>query len=216
MGTDRGDQLSGSPSRADPAYPVWSHPRHILQILNRSDTLTESVLRERAVALDPTALAEIYDRYSGKIYSYVYHRVGDAGTAEDLVGDVFVRMLEAIRGDRAWSTSLQGWLYRIAHNLIVDQFRRGGGRENVELDEGWMATDNPTYSFENLFASNQLQQSMRVLTEEQQQVVILKFVEGLSNLEVAEILDKTEGAIKALQHRALTALRRVVSNTVEV
>ena len=177
--------------------------------------MTEFVLRERAVALDPAALAEIYDRYSGKIYSYIYHRVGDGGLAEDLVGDVFVRMLEAVRSDRAWTTSLQGWLYRIAHNLIVDRFRRSGGREHVELDEGWMATDNTSHSFETLFASNQLQQGMRVLTEEQQQVVVLKFVEGLSNTEVAEILNKTEGAVKALQHRALTALRQVVTNPVE-
>lgn len=177
--------------------------------------MTESLLRERAVALDPAALAEIYDRYSGKIYSYVYHRVGDGRVAEDLVGDVFVRMLEAIRSDRAWSTSLQGWLYRIAHNLIVDQYRRGGNRESVELDETWMAAENPSHSFENVFASRQLQQGMRVLTEEQQQVVVLRFVEGLSNAEVAEILDKTEGAIKALQHRALSALRRVVPSQVE-
>jgi RNA polymerase sigma-70 factor (ECF subfamily) len=177
--------------------------------------LTESLLRERAVALDPAALAEIYDRYSGKIYSYVYHRVGDGRVAEDLVGDVFVRMLEAIRSDRAWSTSLQGWLYRIAHNLIVDQYRRGGNRESVELDETWMAAENASHSFENVFASKQLQQGMRVLTEEQQQVVVLRFVEGLSNAEVAEILDKTEGAIKALQHRALSALRRVVPSQVE-
>ena len=177
--------------------------------------MTEFVLRERAVALDPAALAEIYDRYSGKIYSYIYHRVGDGGMAEDLASDVFVRMLEAIRSDRAWSTSLQGWLYRIAHNLVVDQFRRSGGRESVELDEGWMAAESSIHSFENLFASNQLQQGMRVLTDEQQQVVVLKFVEGLSNTEVAEILDKTEGAIKALQHRALSALRRVVPNPVE-
>ncbi len=175
--------------------------------------MTESLLRERAVALDPAALAEIYDRYSGKIYSYIYHRVGDAVTAEDLVGDVFVRMIEAIRGDRAWSTSLQGWLYRIAHNLIVDRFRRS--RETVSLDEGWMAAESSSYSFETLFASNQVREGMDLLTDEQQQVVVLKFVEGLSNAEVAEILNKTEGAIKALQHRALITLKRVVTDPVE-
>lgn len=177
--------------------------------------MIEAALRERAEDLDPAALAEIYDQYAGKIYSYIYHRTGDAVLAEDLVGDVFVRMLEAVRSDRAWQTSLQGWLYRIAHNLIVDHFRRATKREGVELDERWMAAEHPTHTFEGLFASNQLQLGMRFLTEEQQQVVVLKFVEGLSNVEVADVLGKSEGAIKALQHRGLSALRRVVGSHVE-
>ncbi len=167
-------------------------------------------LRRRAEALEPEALAQIYDQYASKLYSYVYHRTGNGSVAEDLTSDVFVRMLEAIQQDRAWKTSLQGWLYRIAHNLVVDHFRRSSKRDGVELDERWMAPDNDSMTFEGLFHSNQLRLGMRFLTDEQQQVVILKFVEGLSNAEVAEILGKTEGAIKALQHRALTALRRVV------
>lgn len=68
----------------------------------------EAALRERAVALDPGALGEIYDRFSGKIYSYIYHRTGDAAASEDLTGEVFVRMLEAIQQDRTWTATLQG------------------------------------------------------------------------------------------------------------
>jgi RNA polymerase sigma-70 factor (ECF subfamily) len=177
--------------------------------------LINDALRERAEDLDPATLAEIYDQYAGKIYTYIYHRTGDAALSEDLAGDVFVRMLEAVRADRGWQTSLQGWLYRIAHNLIVDHFRRSSKREGVELDERWMAAENPTHTFEGLFSSNQLRLGMRFLTEEQQQVVVLKFVEGLSNAEVAEVLGKSEGAIKALQHRGLSALRRVVASHVE-
>jgi len=181
----------------------------------RSVDVDEEVLRNRAAALDPVALEEIYDTFSARIYSYIYHRIGDAAVAEDLTGDVFVRMLEALRTERAWSTSLQGWLYRIAHNLVVDHFRRQTKRDGPELDERWMAADDPTTSFEGLFSSNQLRIAMRFLTEEQRQVIVLKFAEGLSNVEVAEIMDKTEGAIKALQHRALEAMRRVVGSTVE-
>ena len=117
-----------------------------------------------------------------------------------------------MRADRGWNTSLQGWLYRIAHNLVVDHFRRSSKRDGVELDERWMAAESYTTTFEGLFHSNQLQLGMRFLTDEQQQVVILKFVEGLSNAEVADILGKTEGAIKALQHRALSALRKIVGS----
>ena len=178
--------------------------------------MDQAALRERAVSLEPEALAEIYDVFSGKLYSYVYHRTGDPSLAEDLTGDVFVRMLEAIQEDRTWTTSLQGWLYRIAHNLVVDYFRRQTKRDGPELDERWMAADNPTTSFEGLFNSNQLGTAMRFLTEEQQQVIVLKFGEGLSNTEVAEVLGKTEGAIKALQHRGLAALRRVVGGQAEV
>ena len=177
--------------------------------------MDEAALQRRAAALDPDALAEIYDQYSTKIYSYIYHRTGDSGIAEDLAGDVFVRMIEALKSDRAWTTSLQGWLYRIAHNLVVDHFRRQSKRDGPELDERWMAAEDPTTSFEGLFSSNQLRIAMRFLTEEQRQVIFLKFAEGLTNVEVAEIMDKTEGAIKALQHRGLEAMRRVVGDTIE-
>jgi RNA polymerase sigma-70 factor (ECF subfamily) len=172
----------------------------------------EADLRERAAALEPAALAEIYDLFSGKIYSYIYHRMGDSAAAEDLTGEVFVRMLEAIRQDRTWTATLQGWLYRIAHNLVVDHFRRQSKRDGPELDERWMAPVNPTQTFEGLFYSNQLRAAMRHLTEEQQQVIILKFVEDLPNAQVAEIMGKTEGAIKALQHRGLAAMRRVMDD----
>src|SRR5512137_2933889 len=102
----------------------------------------EAALRQRAATLDHDALSEIYDAYSGKIYSYIYHRTGDGEVAEDLTGDVFVRMMEAIRDDRTWTTSLQGWLYRIAHNLVVDYFRRQTKRDGPELDERWMAAEH--------------------------------------------------------------------------
>lgn len=172
----------------------------------------EAALRQRAEMLEPEALAEIYGAYAGRIYKYIYHRTGDSEAAEDLTGDVFVRMLEAIREDRSWSLSLQGWLFRIAHNLVVDHFRRRSKRDGPELDEQWMAAESPSTTFEGLFHAAQLRNAMQSLTEEQQQVIALKFGEGLSNMEIAEILGKTEGAIKALQHRGLEALRRIVAD----
>jgi RNA polymerase sigma-70 factor (ECF subfamily) len=178
--------------------------------------VNEAALRERAAALEPAALGEIYDAYAAKIYSYLYHRIGDSSVAEDLCGDVFIRMLEAIASGRAWSSSLQGWLYRIAHNLIIDHYRRQTKRDGPELDEAWMAPENYGETFEGLFHTAQLRTAMRFLTEEQRQVVVLKFVEGLSNAEVADVLGKTEGAIKALQHRALTSIRRIVGDEAEV
>lgn len=174
--------------------------------------MTDTQLRRRAEAFEPEALAEIYDSYATKIYGYIYHRTGNPAVAEDLCSDVFVRMLEAIQQDRGWNTSLQGWLYRIAHNLVVDHFRRSAKRDGVELDERWMAAEHYGSTFEGLFHSHQLRIGMRFLTDEQQQVIALKFAEGLSNAEIAEIMGKTEGAIKALQHRGLSALRRIIGS----
>ena len=84
----------------------------------------ELSLLERAKLYDDAALAELYDRYAPRIYAYIYRRTSDAHLAEDLTGDAFVRVLQAIQSERFWHTSFQAWLYRIAHNLVVDHYRR--------------------------------------------------------------------------------------------
>jgi len=170
----------------------------------------EKRLLERAGEYDPVALGRIYDQYSVKIYNYIYHRIGDAHVAEDLTAEVFLKMLEAVKASAGWRISLSGWLYRIAHNLVVDYFRRKPRREGLPLDEQLMAAQDDSAHLERVLAQQRLRAAIRRLTEDQQQVIILKFVEEMSNAEVAEILGKTEGAVKALQHRALAALRRIL------
>lgn len=168
----------------------------------------EKRLLERAGEYDPVVLGRIYDQYSVKIYNYIYHRIGDVHLAEDLTAEVFLKALEAVKASVGWRISLSGWLYRIAHNLVVDHFRRKPRQESLPLDERLMvAQDNSAPSLEKMFTQQRLRAAINRLTEDQQQVIILKFVEEMSNAEVAEILGKTEGAVKALQHRALTALR---------
>ncbi|MFQ6057389.1 MAG: sigma-70 family RNA polymerase sigma factor [Anaerolineae bacterium] len=171
----------------------------------------EKRLLERAREYDPVALGQIYDQYSVKIYNYIYYRLGDARLAEDLTADVFLKMLEAVKASAAWKISLSGWLYRIAHNLVIDYFRRQPRREALPLDERLIAAQNsPAIGLESVLAQQRLRAAISRLTEDQQQVIILKFVEDMSNAEVAEILGKSEGAVKALQHRALAALRRIM------
>ena len=161
--------------------------------------------------IDQKELGEIYDLYADRIYHYIYVRVGDQRLAEDLSAEVFIRMLEAVRVSAGWHTSLSGWLYRIAHNLVVDHFRRKPQREVLELDERIVSTEgSPLSVVEKRLTQQKLRSALRNLTEDQQQVIVLKYMEGLSNLEVAQVMDKTEGAIKALQHRALASLRRVL------
>lgn len=164
-------------------------------------------------SLDPHALSTIYDLYAVRIYSYIYHRVGDANLAEDLTAQVFLRMLEALRNDRAWTVSFSGWLYRIAHNLVIDFYRRSGHGRHIDLDakadtpaEG----QGPEDAAELKLAHDRVRVALTRLTEEQAQVVTLRFLEEKSIAEVAHIIGKSEGAVKALQYRAVAALRRIM------
>lgn len=171
----------------------------------------EVALLRRAQQHDQAASGEIYDRYARRIHRYIYHRTGDANLADDLTGDVFVRMLEAARSNHFAQTSLQAWLYRIAHNLVIDYYRRRPEAPDLPLESTIGAiADGPASTVEMWLAHERLRNSMKLLTEEQRQVILLRFGEGLSAAEVAEVLGKAETAVWALQHRALAALRRVM------
>ena len=176
------------------------------------DLAEQEMLLERASQADPAALGALYDLYVGRIYSYIYHRVGQAELAEDLTGQVFMRLLEAVRKGRPWRSSFSGWLYRIAHNLVIDHYRRKGRASFVELDDVTPAGNafDPLHSIEARLDHERLQSALSRLTDEQAEVITLRFLEGLSISEVATIMDRSEGSVKALQYRAVLALRRVM------
>ena len=171
-------------------------------------------LLDKAGRGDPAALGQLYDQYADRIYSYIYHRVGSADVAEDLTGQAFMRMLEAIKGNRGWRTSFSGWLYRIAHNLVIDHYRRGHRASFVDIEDTTTLkapTGDPLRAVEAKLDNERLRSALNQLTEEQAQVIVLRFLEEQSIAESAAAMDKTEGAIKALQYRAVLALRRVMS-----
>ena len=171
----------------------------------------DNSLLDRVQEYDLSAIGEVYDHYAGRIYNYIYYRLGDTQLAEDLTGTVFAKMLEAIQTSKSWQVSFSGWLYRIAHNLVVDHFRRAQQDRAAPLDEQIAAGDqDPVKTVERRLENDRLQLAIEQLTEEQKLVVTLKFVEGLTNAQVAEIMGKTEGAIKSLQFRALASLRRIL------
>ena len=178
----------------------------------RPMTPEQQALLLRASRCDSAALTALYDQYVGRIYTYIYRRVGEVELAEDLTGQVFMRMLEAVHAGRPWQTSFSGWLYRIAHNLVIDYYRRRGRATFVDIDEVIAPSPHgqPQLSVEAMLDSEQLRQALRKVTEEQAQVISLRFLEDFSIAETAEIMGKTEGAIKALQYRAVSALRRVM------
>lgn len=177
-----------------------------------SQVQDERKLIQRAKEYAPGAFAEIYERYYQKIYNYIYYRVSDGAMAEDLCSEVFVKALEAIDSYTFQGVPFSAWLYRIASNLVIDHYRRQPSQPEVSLEDSrpLVADENPGVNLERYFTHQELRQALQGLTSDQQQVIILKFVDGLSNNEVAQILGKTEGAVKSLQHRALASLGRLM------
>jgi RNA polymerase sigma-70 factor (ECF subfamily) len=171
----------------------------------------ERTLLERAKQYDEAALGALYDLHAPRIYAYIYRRVGDVHLAEDLTGDVFVRVIRAIQSEQFWHTSFRAWLYRIAHNLVVDHFRRKTPTDDLALAERVAATgDDPVTTVDDRLSGQRLQEAIAHLTPDQQQVLALRFGEGTTARETAEVLGKSVGAVEALQHRALSALRRIM------
>jgi RNA polymerase sigma-70 factor (ECF subfamily) len=169
----------------------------------------DSVRLQRANALDRQALGTIYNDYHQRLYSYIFRRVGDVEIARDLTADVFRRFLQATANGTGPSDNLRAWLYRVAHNIVIDHYRRQQHRQSYPLEEKMICGDeDPRQEAEQQLLAAQVRVALRHLTADQQQIISLKFLEGLSNDEIAEITEKSVGAVKALQHRALAALRR--------
>jgi RNA polymerase sigma-70 factor (ECF subfamily) len=171
----------------------------------------EHTLLDRAKQYDPEALAELYDRYAPKMYAYIYRRINDAALAEDLTSELFLRMLRAIQSERTWRKSFRAWLYRIAHNLVVDVYRRQPPPAISLEDAAYLSTeDDPLEQVQETMDCSRLQAVLGRLTPDQQQVLALRFGEGLTARETARIVRKTTGAVEGLQRRALAAIRRML------
>ena len=173
----------------------------------------EADLVRQAKSGDSEAFAELYDACVERVYRYIYFRVGEAELAEDLQAEVFLRMLEGIQRyeDRGWPIS--AWLYRIAHDRTVDTMRRRRSRQHVPL-EAWSGTcDGPDSTVDVQLDHEELNQMLDDLTDEQRQVIRLRFMGEMSVQEVAQKLGRTEGSVKALQHRGIQSLARRLSAT---
>jgi RNA polymerase sigma-70 factor (ECF subfamily) len=168
-------------------------------------------LVRRAKECDPTAFARIYEHYYQDIYSFVYNRVPGARVAEDLTSDVFLKALESIDSYSFRGVPLNAWLFRIARTTVALYYRNRPASTELSLEEELLPTEgDPSDVLETGLTHRQLAQALSNLTEDQQEVIILRFVEGLSIPEVGQVLGKSRGAIKSLQHRALNSLNRVL------
>jgi RNA polymerase sigma-70 factor, ECF subfamily len=167
-------------------------------------------LVERAQAGDRDALEELYLEHFDRIYSYLHMTVGNRHDAEDLTTQTFLRMLESIGKFRWGAAPFSAWLFRIAHNLAMDHFRarrRWQPEEDVPEPPGAVESSAEEEAF-RVLSSQSMFDLIEDLSDEQRHVLILKFVFDFSNVEAATVLDKTEGAVKSLQHRALASLQK--------
>lgn len=176
---------------------------------NRYKTLDDKALVELA-AEDKEAFGELYERYLTKMYNYVYYRTGNTHDAEDLTAKVFHRAMAHIDTYVDRGLPFQAWLYRIAHNLVANWHRDQGRRKIIALDDyvgQSLQSEAPDRWTEEQEEQRQLMEAVRRLPEDRQQLLLLKFIEQLSNAEIGEIMGRTEGAVKSLYHRTLLALR---------
>lgn len=159
---------------------------------------------------DPEAFGLLYERYVGSIYNYIYYRTGNHHDAEDLTARTFYRALKHISRYVDRGAPFSAWLYRIAHNVVANWHRDRSRRQIISLDElvmGTLKREEPATLAEEREEQDMLLQAVRRLPPERQQLLILKFVEQMSNAEIAQVMGRTEGAIKSLYHRTLVALR---------
>jgi RNA polymerase sigma-70 factor, ECF subfamily len=169
---------------------------------------------ESARTGDPEAIGWLYERYFDRIYRYVYLKTGDAAEAEDITEQVFLKMLEAIGNFRWQGSAFASWLFRIAHNQLVDHVRRSSRHPQVPLEPAGISIPSeggdPYLSAEQADFRDHLVECMHELTDLQAQVISLKFGAGLTNAEVAQLMNRSEGAIKALQFSALQNLNKLM------
>lgn len=179
--------------------------------------MDDSDLIERAKN-DKEAFGQLYERYVTKIYNYIYYRTGNVADAEDLTARVFIRAMQHIGRYDDRGVPFSAWLYRIAHNLVANWHRDRSRRKILSLDDvsQWhMNEDGPESLAQLLEDREALLATIRRLPADRQELLILKFVERLSNKEIGEIMDRSEGAIKSLYHRTLLSLREEIQSKQE-
>ncbi len=171
----------------------------------------ESLVR-RAKQRDQEAFAQLYEEYFDKIYRYVVLRIGDRMEAEDITQQVFLNAIKAMSSFRWRGIPFSAWLFRIAHNQVVDYLRRKAKRAAAPLDESLVASDyDPQLIAGQRLDIERLHSATGKLTPAQREVISLRFAGELSIAQVAKIMGKSEGAVKALQHGAIVALRKTLS-----
>jgi RNA polymerase sigma-70 factor (ECF subfamily) len=174
------------------------------------DNKSESDLIRMACEGDSGAFGALYEKYIDQIYNYIYFRTSNGKDAEDICSRVFLRALNHIEKYEDRGYPFSAWLYRIAHNLVVNWYRDSERTDEISLLDHYpppTMDGSVEETIETRDEAKRLLGIIRALPEDRIELLVLKHVEGLTNLEIGEIMDRTEGAIKALYHRTLESLR---------
>ncbi|MCX6013039.1 MAG: sigma-70 family RNA polymerase sigma factor [Chloroflexi bacterium] len=174
--------------------------------------LDEKDLVEKAVKGDMASFAGLYELYFDRIYRYIIVRIWNKSEAEDLTEQVFINAIESIGSFKWKGKPFSAWLFRIAHNLLIDYHRKKNKNQEQQLEESIVASGpGPELMAELNISMEQLSAAILKLTDLQKQVVSLRFAGGLSITETAAVMGKNENAVKALQHSAVEALHRYLA-----
>ncbi len=175
---------------------------------------SESLLVARATQRDREAFSQLYNLYFDRIYRFVRLKVNNQADAEDLTSGVFLNAWRSIdRFSPKHDTSFVAWLFRLAHNALIDSYRRGYDVVSLDTSQASRLNESSALPEDNLdwrLTIMTLQQALSALTSEQREVVLLRFIGGLSAREVGDIMGKQEGTVRGMQFRALEALRRAL------
>src|SRR4030066_2323222 len=170
----------------------------------------DNLILNRAIQGDHEAFGKLYEEYVERIFNYVYYRTGNQHDAEDLTARVFFRAMGRIPQYQDRGLPVSAWLYRIAHNLVANWHRDRGRRPEISLDEGFTGiphSEHPEITLLHLEEQDHLLQIIRDLPPERQPLIILTFVDHMSNSEIGQIMGRPEGAVQCLYHRTLLPLR---------
>jgi len=180
---------------------------------NRSEgqTSDEAMLVQRAIGHDADAFGRLYDMHVDRVYRHIYYRVGNEADAEDLTQQVFLKAWQAIHRYKKTASPFLAWLMTISHNLVVDFYRTK--KDKAYLEAEVLANDSassPERATEASFEQQRLRRAILQLGSDEQQVVILRFMEGFEFVEIASLLKKKEGNVRVILHRALVKLRNIL------
>lgn len=170
---------------------------------------------DKAISGDIDAFGILYQENVRRIYTYIYYRTGNSKEAEDLTGRVFFRAIKHIKSYKKTSVPFSAWLYRIAHNLVANWYRDNSKKHEIPIDGKEFALNTPEFPESDLIKKQALEnliQAMRKLSNDRQQLIILKFVEDLSNKDIGKVMGRSEGAIKSLYHRTLIEMKELIDN----
>jgi RNA polymerase sigma-70 factor (ECF subfamily) len=177
-----------------------------------TDRSQERYWVEQAQAGDADAFARLYERFVDRVYSYVFFRLMDEEAAEDLTAEVFMKVWLHLPRYRPETSTILAWIYRIAHNAVIDHYRMR--KPTLPLDDARMVPDRdpqPDEQSERHFENQEVLQAMECLTRDQRDVLVMRFLDGMETDEIAQRVQKSAGAVRALQMRGLQMLSRMLS-----